>query len=210
LSTFSKFSQTRPRSRRSRRVALIALCTSAVMFVAAGPALAHGDEESGEGYALVQQAIGHLAHDSSAAGIMLAMEKVGDALATSDQEGVDVAQLEQAQAALEAGDAEQARPLLEESISEAVAGLPPATGEETGTTVISEELAGNDGLDGTDVGLLLGSIALLGLGVGLSWRFRPDDTVKALRKRIGGTPPPQPKATNGSVPSAAANSSKEA
>ncbi|HZJ03241.1 MAG TPA: hypothetical protein VFE20_06120 [Thermoleophilia bacterium] len=180
------------------------------MFVAAGPALAHGGEESEEGYALVQQAIGYLTNFSGEAAIEPAAEKVGDALATSDQDGIDVAQLEQAQAALEAGDAEQARSLLQESITEAVAGLPPATGEETGTTVISDELAGNDGLDGTDVGLLLGSIALLGLGVGLSWRFRPDDTVKVLRRRIGGTPPPQPKAKNGSVPSAAANSSKEA
>jgi hypothetical protein len=161
---------------------------------------------------LVQQAIGHLAYDSGEEGIMAAKEKVEDALNAEDQEGIDVSKLEQAQAALEAGDAAQARPLLQDSISEAMAELPPATGEETGTTIVSDELMGRAGLTGTDIGLLLGSIALLGLGVGLSWRFRPADTVGALRERIGGTPPPRPEAKRTSASSASkpANPSKEA
>ena len=51
-------------------------------FAVAETAWAHGEGEPEEGYLLVQQALGHLAHDTSAKGIDLAMEKVQDALDT--------------------------------------------------------------------------------------------------------------------------------
>jgi len=72
---------------RSSTLAVLVVLAFAMI---AAPAAAHGDGETEEGYRLVQQALGHLAHDASAAGIDLAMEKVDDALATRDQEGVSV------------------------------------------------------------------------------------------------------------------------
>ncbi len=82
------------------------------MFTAT--AQAHGDDESQEGYVLVQQALAHLAHNAGDEGINLAMEKVDDALMTEDQEGVNVAEVEQGMQALEAGQVDEARTLLQD------------------------------------------------------------------------------------------------
>lgn len=82
------------------------------LLAVAQPASAHGEGETQEGYLLVQQALGHLAHDTSHEGIDLAMEKVDDALAAADQDGVAVAEVEQAKQALAAGQVAQARTLL--------------------------------------------------------------------------------------------------
>ena len=147
-------------------------------------AFAHGDDESQEGYLLVQQALGHLAHDTSSQGIDLAMEKVDDALAVEDQEGVDVAEVEDGMRALEAGQVRRARALLQDSIAEALADQPTATGYQTGTTKVVPALPGRPGLTGQDVGLLIGSVALGGLGLVLAYRFRPRDSVRALRGRL--------------------------
>ena len=73
-------------------VAMVLLGVSA----AAMPASAHGTDESKEGYVLIQQALGHLAHDGGHVGMDAAMEKVDDALAAMDHDGVDVAEVEQA------------------------------------------------------------------------------------------------------------------
>ena len=145
---------------------------------------AHGGDETQEGYLLVQQALGHLAHDTSSEGIDLAMEKVGDALEAEDQEGVDIPELEDGMRALEEGQVEQARALLQDSIDEAVSGLPAATGYETGTSVVTSSLPGRTGLSGQDLGLLAGSFAVAGLGLVLAYRFRPRDSVRALRGRL--------------------------
>lgn len=120
--------------------------------VSASPAWAHGGGETEEGYQLVQQALGHLAHDTSKEGVSLAMEKIDDALATKDQQGVDVDGLKQAQAALEAGQVDEGRALLQKSITEAVGTLKPATGEETGTTLVLSPLQGRASLTGRDWG----------------------------------------------------------
>lgn len=148
-------------------------------------AYAHGDDETQEAYLLVQQALGHLAHDTSSEGIDLAMEKVTDALEAEDQDGVDVAQLEVGMRALEEGQVEQARALLQGSIEEAVSSLPAATGYGTGTSVVTPPLPGRTGLSGQDLGLLAGSFVAAGLGLVLAYRFRPHDSVRALRDRLG-------------------------
>jgi len=167
-----------------RRGGLITALVLLFAFALAAPASAHGGDETEEGYLLVQQAIGHLAHETNHEGIALAMEKVDDALATKDQEGVDVAVLEQARQALEAGQADRAWALLQSSITEAVNDLMPATGEETGTTVILPALPGRDGLTGRDWSFLGVSMLCLLLGVALAYRFRPADTVGELRRRL--------------------------
>jgi hypothetical protein len=169
----------------ARRLALSLVAVIGMLGALALPqaAFAHGDETE-EGYLLVQQALGHLAHDTSSEGIDLAMEKVDDALSTEDQEGVNVAEVEDGMRALEAGQVEQARALLQASIKEAVANLPTATGYETGTTVVTSAMPGRAGLSGQDLGWLLGSFALVGLGLISAHRFRPRDSVRELRARL--------------------------
>jgi hypothetical protein len=148
------------------------------------PASAHGGDESMEGYLLVQQALGHLAHDKTDAGVDLAMEKIDDALAAEDQDGVDVAELEAAQAALEAGEVVQAQQQLQESIAEALSALEPAVGEETGTTIVLDPLPGRGSLTAFDWALLVLSFVTLAAGLGLAWIFRPKDTVHDLHERL--------------------------
>lgn len=177
-------SQGRERRQSPRRRAALVGTLMVALIAVAPPAFAHGEGESVEAYALVQQALAHLAHSTERASVMDAMEKVDDALATEDQEGVNVAGVEQAQAALESGDIEEARSLLQDSITDAISALAPAVGEETGTTVLSDVLPGRSGLAGVDIGFLIASIALLVVGAVLSWRFRPSESVSELRARL--------------------------
>ena len=168
-----------------RAAAVLALTTLGAVTVAPA-AWAHGDDETTEGYLLVQQALGHLAHDTGPTGIDLAMEKVDDALAAEDQDGMSVTDVEQAMTALEAGDADRARALLEGSIEQALSDLPPATGEQTGTRTVPSELPGRAGsLGGEDWGLLIASTLLMLLGLWLAARFRPADSTRVLRSRLG-------------------------
>lgn len=187
------------RTSRGRRTWISLLLASFVVFgglVSVAPAWAHGEGETEEAYLLVQQALGHLAHDMTETGVMVAMEKVDDALSTKDQEGVDVAELKRAQAALEAGQVGQGRALLQHSITEAMSKLKPATGEETGTTIVLDPLPGRGSLTREDTGFLVISVLFLLLGVGLAWRFKPQDNVHELRRRLrppeGGQPTAEP------------------
>jgi len=165
---------------------VVAMLVAVVGVASASPAWAHaGDGESTVGYELVQQALGHLAHDTSPLGIGLAMEKVDDALATTDQAGVDVAEVEQAQAALDAGDVETGRTLLQQSIAEAVSHLAPATGDETGTSVVLTPLPGRGALTAVDRTVLAASALLLLAGIALAARYRPRDSVRVLQRRLG-------------------------
>lgn len=164
---------------------LIAAIGLLALLAVSQPASAHGDDETQEGYLLVQQALGYLADDTSHEGVDLAMEKVDDALAAEDHDGVAVAEVENAMSALKAGDVGLGRVLLQDSIKEALDNLPPAIGNETGTKVVLPELPGRPDLRGQDWGFLVGSVALLLLGVGLAFRFRPRDSVGELRRRLG-------------------------
>ena len=200
MPTFQRQRSRPPSFRRRRHV--ISLSLSWVVFLAlslsASPVWAHGDGETEEGYLLVQQALGHLAHDTNMTGVDLAMEKVDDALNTEDQEGVDVAELRRARAVLETGDVAQARAALAQSISEALSALPPATGEETGTTNVPSALPGRGALSGSDWLLLVLSVLLMGLGGGLAWRFRPRDNLRHLRAQLGSAPTTPPTGPEGS------------
>jgi hypothetical protein len=150
------------------------------------PAVAHGGDETQEGYLLVQQSLGYLAHDTSHDGIDLAMEKVDDALAAKDHDGVSIAEVAQGKAALEAGDVVKARALLQDSIKAALSELPAATGNQTGTTLVVPDLPGRAGLTGQDWLLLVVSAVLVAAGAALAYRFRPVDSVATLRSRLGG------------------------
>jgi hypothetical protein len=167
-----------------------ALCALATLMTFALAPSAGADEpgETTQGYLLVQQALGHLAHDTSHEGMDLAMEKVQDALATEDQAGVDVTALEMAETALEAEQVDTARADLQASITQALSTLPPATGEDTGTTVVVPALDTRGGMSGSD--WLFVAISLLALvsGIILAIRFRPADSVGELRQRLGEKP----------------------
>ncbi|MEP7056087.1 MAG: hypothetical protein ABI912_12670 [Actinomycetota bacterium] len=154
----------------------------------ASVAWAHGGGETEEGYLLVQQALGHLAHDTSASGIDLAMEKISDTLSTKDQEGVNVAEVEQAKAALESADVPRGRTLLQHSISEAISQLKPATGEETGTTVVLEPLRVRGSFAGGEWSVLVLSMLLLVVGVALAYRYRPRENMHELHRRLDPIP----------------------
>lgn len=165
------------------RLAIIAAGALLASFATTSPASAHGEGETTEGYLLIQQALGHLAHDTTMTGIDLAMEKIDDALETEDQEGVNLEKLQQGKAALEGGDIDRARTLLQDSIQQAMANLPPATGNQTGTQKVTPELEGRSDLRTQDWVLLAGSALVLVLGVWLAFHFRPHDSVRTLRAR---------------------------
>ena len=169
---------------RLARLAVIVMLALVGSLTVAHAAWAHGDDEATEGYALVQQALGHLAHGTGATEIDLAMEKVQDALETDDHEGVDVAEVQRGLAALEARHVVQARSLLQDSIQEAVQSLPPATGNETGTTVVTLEFAGGSDLGALEWLLLGASTIVLLVGVWLTVLFRPPEPIRVLRARL--------------------------
>lgn len=176
----------KPLLRRRLRQALV--ITSIALFglsSGAGPAWAHGGSASEEGYVLVQQALGHLAHGITHESMDLAMEKIDAALVVKDQDGVAVAEVEKAKLALAAGHIAQTRALLQGSIKEAMSKLKPATGEETGTTMVVPALPGRKALTGGDWGMLAAALVLVLAGIGLAFRFRPQDTVGELRRRLG-------------------------
>ncbi|HET7399392.1 MAG TPA: hypothetical protein VFJ94_12810 [Intrasporangium sp.] len=175
------------------RLVLVVALVLVGLVGGAGSALADEPGETHEGYLLVQQALAHLAHDPGPTGIEMAVEKADDALAAEDQKGVDLDGVKRAKVALESGRVDEARTLLQASITDAVRALPPARGNDTGTTVVLPEQPGRGSLDGQDWGFLVSSVVVLLLGLVLAVRFRPRDSVGELRRRLGspgaGLPP---------------------
>ena len=172
---------TRPAVRRLGQLLVVVAIVLLGVSAAAMPASAHGTDESKEGYVLVQQALGHLAHDGGHVGMSLAMEKVNDALAAKDHDGVNIAEVQQGKQALEVEHVDQARTLLQDSIKQALAEVPAATGEMTGTKLVLTPMPGRDGLAGRDWFFLGASAALLLIGFGLAGWYRPADTIGELR-----------------------------
>lgn len=186
--------ETPKRAAYGRRIWIRILVAGVVVvggLTSAAPAWADAPGETEVGYLLVQQALGHLAHDKASAGMDSALEKIGDVLKTEDQAGVNIAEVQQAKAALEAGQATQAQALLQHSITEALSNLKPATGEQTGTKVVADPLPGRGALGGTGGAFLVASLLFVLLGGGLAYRFRPADTVGQLRQRLGNPTHPQ-------------------
>jgi hypothetical protein len=116
------------------------------------------------------------------------MPSVDELLDAEDQHGVAVDEVRRAKAALEAGKIAEARTLLQGSIATAVAALAPATGDETGTTVVLGPLPPRGPLTGWYWGLLLLSALAILLGTVLAILFRPRDSVRELRHTL--SPPP--------------------
>ena len=170
--------------RRQHRVFATAVLAAVASLVVTQPAWADGGSPEDEGYVMVQQAISYLVNEPGPTGTAEALDRVGNALAADDQDGVDILLLEQAQADLEAGKPDDARPLLQDSISEAVASLSLATGEETGTTTVLPPLQGNGLISGMDLILLVLSVVAAVGGAGLAYLFRPRENLRALSEDI--------------------------
>ena len=133
---------------------------------------------------MVQQAISYLVNQPEPKGTAEALVRVDNALAAKDQDGVNVAILQQAKADLTAGNTDAARPLLQNSISEAVAALKPATGEQTGTKTVVPPFQGDGSLSGMDwVLLILSGLAALG-GAVLVYLLRPKENLDAIGRNI--------------------------
>ena len=133
---------------------------------------------------MVQQAISYLVNQPGAKGTAEALVRVDNALVAKDQDGVDVATLQQTKADLTAGNTDAARPLLQDSISAAVAALKPATGEQTGTKIVVPPFEGTASLSSMDwVLLILSGLAALG-GAVLVYLLRPKENLDAIGRDI--------------------------
>lgn len=133
---------------------------------------------------MVQQALSYLVNDPASTAGALAM--VDKALSAPDQDGVAVPTVQAAKTALQAGNTDQARILLQDSITAAVAALKPAVGEQTGTTTVLPPLPPRSGLSGTDwLFLALSALVAVG-GILLSVLFRPHESLRDLRRDIEG------------------------
>jgi hypothetical protein len=180
-----------------------AVLMAALALAVGVPALAHADEtgESDQAKVLVLQAIAMLVNEPD--DVMAVEERIGDALEAPDTEGVDLAMVEQAAAALEDSDLRRTRDLLQSSIGAGPylgTGVPPsirqtsgepgapayAVGTETGTAVVLDPYRPDRGLNGGETALLIISIAAIAGGVVLAWRVRPADTVRQLRRTAPG------------------------
>jgi len=183
---------------RTRLLAIL-LMTVALAVLPGGVANTHEGEEEVPASDAVRQAIAYIVNTPDDMDVIV--DKVTDAAETDDHEGVDIALVEQAKSALERDDMMSARSLLQRSIGarpdvsgtevhpilqvpKGSATVELATGEQTGTNVIVDTLAGRGDLTGADV-VLLGIAAALALaGAFLARRWRPHDTIRALRRRF--------------------------
>jgi hypothetical protein len=156
-------------------------------MTAATPAMAHGEGESDQASVLVLQAIGFIVNKPGDMDDI--SDKVEDALDAPEKEGVDMARVEAAQQALDSNDMDQARTLLQQSLKSGP--MEPATGEETGTTVVHDGLSTQGRLSGGDWVLLVVSIAVAAVGVWLALRYRPSESVRALRRQLATVPEPR-------------------
>lgn len=121
----------------ARRLGVLAAATIVVVAMNGSAALAHEGEESGKAGDLVRQAIALIVNTPN--DIDAITDKVVDALEAEDTDGVDLAEVQQARAALEDGDLHRTRALLEASIGAQPhvpleVAEPPPIGETTPTT----------------------------------------------------------------------------
>jgi hypothetical protein len=153
--------------------------------LAAAPALAHGEGESDQASVLVLQAIGFIANKPGDMDDI--SDKVDDALNAPDKEGVDLTQVQSAKDALDNNNMDQARTLLQQSLQSG-APMQGAKGEETGTTTVHNSLNTRGRLAGADWVLLALSVLVVALGAWLAVRFRPPQSVRALRRQLATQP----------------------
>lgn len=188
----------RPRGSSAAARLGVAAAVSVLSLVLPAPAFAHGDESGVPARESVLQAIAYVVNTPG--DMDMITDKLNDAKESPDQEGVDIAQVDQAIQALDNGDMPQVRLLLEESIGARadLSGLDVrhvlqvapggstvslATAEQPGTQIVTDELTGRGALTGGDAALIGIAAAAAAAGVLLGWTFRPAHSVHALRRQ---------------------------
>jgi hypothetical protein len=187
----------------ARTTAALIFTVSSVLFLPQA-ALAHGDEGMVPARDSVLQAIAYLVNTPD--DMDMITDKIKDAQESTDQKGVDVSQLDGAMSAVEAGKMTDARVRLEQAVGakvdlsgthvEPVLQVPPgltsvtlATGEQPGTTVVTDELPGRSGgLTASDWVLIAIAVLVVAGGMLLSVRFKPEHSIHALRRQAAGSP----------------------
>jgi len=191
-----------PRPSWMRRASFVLLMSLVGVFAGARPVGAHEGEQAVAAKDDILQAIAIIVNKPTDMDTI--EDKIGDALESEHQEGVNKALVEQAKDALEGNDMMKVRDLLQQAIGaspdmtgtdvqpilqvpKGESTVPLATGEQPGTAVVTDEMPGRGGLTGADVTLLVlaGLLALAGLVLAL--RSRPADTVRGLRRRAATT-----------------------
>jgi hypothetical protein len=177
---------------RRHRPAVVAMGALLVLLFSAEPAAAHEGEQSTEASDLIRQAIALIVNTPN--DTMAIEDKINDAINANDKTGVDIAPVQQANDALEAGDLHRARALLEVSIGAqphlssalpvdigkapaapgaAPSGVNLATGDNPGGGLADDPLVASRHFDGRTSTMLAVSIALVVVGVVLAIRYRP-------------------------------------
>lgn len=184
--------------RRGGRLVGLAVSLLLLGLLASPAAWAHEGEETAKASESVRQAIAYIVNDPD--NMDMINDKVADALEAEDTSGCDLALVKQAQGALAKDDMMAARTLLEKSIGarsdltgtdvQPILQVPPgsssvplAVGSETGTNVVTDELPGRAALTAADITLLVLAGLLAVVGVLVSVRLRPPDSVRTLRHR---------------------------
>ncbi|GAA3803256.1 hypothetical protein [Streptomyces chiangmaiensis] len=167
----------------------VAAAALLIPVAASGTAWAHG-EESDESAVLVEQAVALIANNAYEDQVS---ERIDNALMAPHKEGVDLAEVRQAQDVIEqpgysAGVSRQVKGLLLDSLGGKLPSAPkagrPATGDETGTSVVLDEFRPARGIsDGGDAVLLGLGVAAIAGGLWLSRRLRPPHTLRELEHR---------------------------
>ena len=187
-----------PRRWLIRHTSTVLLGSVLAVIAMAVPASAHQGEKAVAAKDDVLQAIAVIVNKPTDMDTI--SDKIGDAIDSEDQDGVDIALVKQAKDALDGNDMMKVRDLLQRAIGarpdltgtdvrpilqvgKGASSVPLATGEQTGTSVVTDQLPGRGGLTGTDVTLIVlaGLVALAGLA--FSVRSRPANTIRALRRR---------------------------
>lgn len=104
--------QRRPRAPGA--LSVVAVVAAALIVLVPGAALAHGSEDESPAKDLVEQAIALIRSQPEQAEAI--EDKIHDAIEAEDAEGVDLALLERADRAFDAGRVHEAQDLLEEAI----------------------------------------------------------------------------------------------
>ena len=189
-----------PRPQRHRAFRVLAVLALAGGLSVPQAAFGHGDETDVPARDSVLQAIALVVNTPD--DVDAITDKLDDAKASTEPDGVDLADVDLAMTALRAGDMPRVRTLLEAAIGakadlagldvrhvlQVPAGLPVislATGEQAGTLVVTDELPGRGPLDGGDAGLLAAAAVAAVAGIVLSVRYRPTHSIHTLRSDAG-------------------------
>lgn len=163
------------------RALVVAIAVSMFVLAFAGPAWAHEGEEAEPAATLVEEGIAIIATQPEQMDAI--DDKIGDALESEDQDGVDVAILTRAQGAFEEGDLDTTLLLLEQSLgvrpgqlmTDPTSGLPspaPVPPSQEGPDSPLLASGGHRVPGGQAVGLVVLAVASMSVGFIVVRRFR--------------------------------------